>query len=253
MVNMHDSKSCPARGESSSLSSGTASNFYQSMTENNTKPPQSQIIVVALVLGLILYFVFLKKPSTEQSPNLQEQPTKELSESISSHATIEPPKTLDILTSEDKLRAQIRKYFAVYTYREWNRPAHENEKDAFDALITEIKIEDGARGKTITVKYNNRGKGVVLRDFGGLFDADGIIYKAIFSYGENVQKAIVEYYFLNFQDKYGNECRILASASKIDNQSTIAKVNWENIPVEELVKYWREETYMADVDTINCK
>lgn len=214
------------------------------MTENNTKLTKPQLIIGAVVLVIILFFVFSNKPTTEQTPNSQKQSTKELTPS---GATAEPSKTPDILTSEDKLRAQIRKYFAVYMFREWSRPARDSEKDAFDSRITEIKIEDSVYGKTIVVKYDSIG-GV----FGGLFDGAGIIYKAIFTYGEKVQKAVVEEYLPTFQDKYGNECKVFVWASKLDNPTTITKVNWENIPAESVEPWW-EETYLADLNTANCK
>lgn len=214
------------------------------MTEDNTKLTKTHLVAGAVVLVVILFFVFSNKPTTNQTPNLQEQSTTGLT---TSGATTEPLKTPNILTSEDKLRAQIRKYFAIYMYRVWNRPARDSEKDAFDTLITEIKIENGAYGKTIIVKYNSVG-GVI----DGLFDGAGIIYKAIFTYGEKVQKAIIEGYLPTFQDKYGNECKVLAWTNKIDNPTTITKVNWENIPVE-LVEPWWEETYLADLGVLNCK
>ena len=43
------------------------------MTENNTKLTRPQLIIGAVVLVIILFFVFSKKPVTEQAPNLQEQ------------------------------------------------------------------------------------------------------------------------------------------------------------------------------------
>ena len=217
------------------------------MTENNTKFTKPQFIIGVIVLVIILFFVFSNKPATEQTPNSQDKSVKEFIKLPTSIVTTEPSKTPDSLTSEDKLRAKIRKYFEVYMYREWNRPARDNEKDAFDTLITEIKIEDGVYGKTIIVKYNSAG-GVIY----DLFDGAGIIYKAIFTYGERVQKAVVEAHLPTFQDKYGNECKVFVWANKIDNPTTIIKVNWENIP-SELVEPWWEETYLADLDAINCK
>src|SRR3989344_2389375 len=43
------------------------------MDENNTKLTKPQLIIGAAVLVIILFFVFSKKPVTEQAPNLQEQ------------------------------------------------------------------------------------------------------------------------------------------------------------------------------------
>ncbi|KKU55562.1 MAG: hypothetical protein UX77_C0010G0053 [Parcubacteria group bacterium GW2011_GWA1_47_11] len=43
------------------------------MAENNTKLTKPQLIIGAAVLVIILFFVFSKKPVTEQAPNLQEQ------------------------------------------------------------------------------------------------------------------------------------------------------------------------------------
>jgi len=42
------------------------------MTENNTKITKTHLIIGAVVLVIILVFVFLKKPSTEQTQNLPE-------------------------------------------------------------------------------------------------------------------------------------------------------------------------------------
>ena len=50
------------------------------MTENNTKLTKPQLIIGSVVLVIILFFVFSNKPATEQTPNLQEQSTKELKE-----------------------------------------------------------------------------------------------------------------------------------------------------------------------------
>jgi len=46
------------------------------MTENNTKLTRPQLIIGAVVLVIILFFVFSKKPTTEQTPNLQESKNK---------------------------------------------------------------------------------------------------------------------------------------------------------------------------------
>lgn len=219
--------------------------FYRGMKSKNIAlSNQQKIIIGTIAVVAILLFVFFKQP-TEQVPNLQKQPSKEFIRLPASSVTNEP----EILTSEEKLRAQIRKYFAVYVYREWNRPARDSEKDAFDSGITEIKIEDGAYGKIIIVKYNSVSSISHIIDG---FDDAGIIYKAIFTYGDRVQKAIVELYLPTFQDKYGNQCKVFAWASKIDDPTTITKVNWENIPAE-LVEPWWKEIYLSDLDTVNCK
>lgn len=191
----------------------------------NYKPTKERLIIGAVVLAIILFFIFSNKPATEQTLNLQEQSAKELT---NSGATANPSTTPDNLSSEDKLRAQIRKFFP-----------------GLSPQIIEIKIEDGTSGKTVIVKYSrNKGSNYLFDDAGG-------IYKAIFTYGENVQKAVIEQYFTSFQDKYGNRCELLAWASKIDNQTTIAKVNWEKIS-EDLVQPWWEETYMYELDVV-CK
>lgn len=187
----------------------------------NYKFTKEQLIIVAVVLIIILFFIFLNKPFIEQKPNLQEQSNKELT-------TSDPSKTPNILTSEEKLRAQIGRNF-----------------QGLSPQIIEIKIEDGASGKIIRVKYSrNKGSNYIFDDAGG-------IYKAIFTYGEKVQKAVLEQYFTSFQDKYGNRCELLAWTSKIDNPTTIAKVNWEKIS-EDLVRPWWEETYMYELDAV-CK
>lgn len=46
------------------------------MTENNTKITKPQLIIGAVVLVIILFFVFSKKPATEQAQNLQESNNK---------------------------------------------------------------------------------------------------------------------------------------------------------------------------------
>lgn len=132
------------------------------------------------------------------------------------------------LTSEDKLRAQIRKNFQELSPK-----------------IIEIKIEDGVSGKIVVVKYNRHN----YSDY--LYDDAGGIYKAIFTYGDEVQKAVLKQYFTSFEDKYGNRCELLAWTSEIDNSATIAKVNWEKIS-EESVQPWWEETYMYELDAV-CK
>ncbi len=130
------------------------------------------------------------------------------------------------MTSEEKLRAQIRKNFPELPPK-----------------IIEIKIEDGISGKIVIVKYNRHNYSDYLYD-----DADGI-FKAIFTYGDKVEKAVIEQYFSSFEDKYGNHCELLAWTSKIDNPNTIAKVNWENISN---VYPWWVETYMYELDDV-CK
>jgi len=197
--------------------------FYRDIESKNItyKPTKEQLIIGAVVLAIILFFVFSNKPSTQQTPNLQEQSTN-------SGATTDQPKTPDILTSEEKLITQISKNF-----------------QGLSPQIIEIKIEDGASGKIVLVKYSrNKASNYIYDDAGG-------IYKAIFTYGEKVQKAVLEQYFTSFQDKYGNRCELLAWTSKIDNPTTIAKVNWEKIS-EDLVQPWWEETYMYELDAV-CK
>jgi len=197
--------------------------FYRGIESKDItyKPTKEQLIIGAVVLAIILFFVFSNKPSTQQTPNLQEQSTN-------SGATTDQTKTPDILTSEEKLRTQISKNF-----------------QGLSPQIIEIKIEDGASGKIVLVKYSrNKASNYIYDDAGG-------IYKAIFTYGEKVQKAVLEQYFTSFQDKYGNRCELLAWTSKIDNPTTIAKVNWEKIS-EDLVQPWWEETYMYELDAV-CK
>jgi len=134
------------------------------------------------------------------------------------------------LAPEDKLRAQIKKYFS---------------KESLSPQIIEIKVEDGTSGKIVLVKYSRHKNSTYLFD-----DAEGI-YKAIFTYGEKVQKAVIEQYFLSFEDKYGNRCELLAWSSKIDNPTTIAKVNWEKISESTIYPWW-EETHIFDLDAV-CK
>ncbi len=43
------------------------------MTEDNTKLTKLQLIIGAVVLVIILFFVFSNKPATEQTPSVQEQ------------------------------------------------------------------------------------------------------------------------------------------------------------------------------------
>lgn len=202
--------------------------FYRGMKSQKDiiyKFSRRYLIIGIVVLVIILFFVFSNKSLTQQAPNLQEQSIKELT---TSGAITGSAKTPGILSSEDKLRAQIRKAFP-----------------GLSPQIIEIKIEDGTLGKTVIVKYS-RNKGSNY-----LFDDAGDIYKAIFTYGEKVQRAVIEQYFTSFQDKYGNRCELLAWASKIDNQITIAKVNWEKIS-EDLVQPWWKEIYMYELDAV-CK
>lgn len=201
--------------------------FYRVVKSKNInyKPTKEHLITVAVVLAIILFFVFSNKPSTQQSPNLEEQSAKELT---NSGATADQAKTSVILTSEENLRAQISKNFK-----------------GLSPQIIEIKIEDGASGKIVLVKYSRNKASHYL------FDDAGGIYKAIFTYGEKVQKAVLEQYFTSFQDKYGNRCELLAWTSKIDNPTTITKVNWEKIS-EDLVQPWWQETYMYELDAV-CK
>jgi len=200
--------------------------FYRGIESKNInyKPTKEQLIIGTVILAIILFFVFSNKPSTQQTPNLQEQSAKELT---NSGATADQGKT-PVLTSEEKLRTQISKNF-----------------QGLSPQIIEIKIENGASGKIVLVKYSRN------KASNYLFDDAGSIYKAIFTYGEKVQKAVLEQYFTSFQDKYGNRCELLAWTSKIDNQTTIAKVNWEKIS-EDLVQPWWEETYMYELDAV-CK
>lgn len=201
--------------------------FYRGIESKNInyKPTKEQLIIGAVVLAIILFFVFSNKPSMEQTLNLQEQSAKELT---NSGAITDSSKTPDILTSEEKLRAQIRKNFQELSPK-----------------IIEIKIEDGVSGKIVVVKYNRHN----YSDY--LYDDAGGIYKAIFTYGDEVQKAVLKQYFNSFEDKYGNRCELLAWTSEIDNPATIAKVNWEKIS-EESVQPWWEETYIFELDDV-CK
>lgn len=197
--------------------------FYRGIESKNItyKPTKEQLIIGAVVLAIILFFVFSNKPPTQQAPNLQEQSTN-------SGVTTDQPKTPAILTSEEKLRTQISKNF-----------------QGLSPQIIEIKIDDGASGKIVLVKYSRN------KASNYIYDDAGAIYKAIFTYGEKVQKAVLEQYFTSYQDKYGNRCELLAWTSKIDNPTTIAKVNWEKIS-EDLVQPWWEETYMYELDAV-CK
>lgn len=201
--------------------------FYSCIKSKNInyRPTKEQLTIGVVVLAIILFLVFSNKPSTQQTPNLQGQSAKELT---NSGVAADQARAPVILTSEEKLKAQIRKNF-----------------QELSPQIIEIKIEDGASGKIVLVKYSRN------KASNYLFDDAGGIYKAIFTYGEKVQKAVVEQYFTSFQDKYGNRCELLAWTSKIDNQTTIAKVNWEKISAD-LVQPWWEETYMYELDAV-CK
>lgn len=218
------------------------------MNKDDTKLTNAQIIGVVALL-IILVIIFSKVPATEQATNLQEQSTKEFIELPTSSTITSPVKTSDSLTSEDKLRVQIRKHFTLYVYREWNRPARDSEKDVFDSIVAEIKIQDGTYGKNILVKYNS---GARIFSLFNSFDEVGILYKAIFTYGEKVQKAVIEHYLPDFQDRYGNKCKVFAWSSKIDSPTIITKVNWEDIPAQSVEPWW-EEIYLVDLEATNCK
>lgn len=189
------------------------------------KPTKEQFIVGAVVLVVLLFFVFSNEPATQQTLNSQEPLTNGLN---NPNATNDLSKTPTILTPEERLRAQISKNF-----------------QGLSPKIIEIKIEDGVSGKIVTVKYSrNKGSNYIYDDAGG-------IYKAIFTYGDEVQKAVLEQYFTSFEDKYGNRCELLAWTSKIDNPTTITKVNWKEIS-EDSVQPWWIETYMYELDDM-CK
>lgn len=57
------------------------------MTENNFKITKTHLIIGAVVLVIILFFVFSNKPVAKQTPDLQEQSVKEIKNSSEGSTT----------------------------------------------------------------------------------------------------------------------------------------------------------------------
>lgn len=213
--------------------------IYRVMFNNQIKLAVILAAVVIIIFGMSYFRAALGLQDPQQKPPEETQTASSnpvpILANLNNDVIVEPA-----LTPEDKLKSQINKYFTQGISNQFGT-------DDLNTRITEIKIEDGKHGKLVTIKFNEGPKGP--------YSEMDVIYKAIFTYGDKIEKASIESYYSNFQDNYGNECSVLSDATKIDDQSTISKVNWDNIS-DNLVDNWWKETYIYSSkshDTINCK
>ena len=210
------------------------------------------IVLAILLIAMIISMAAIpnKTDPNKEPVKLNNVPIKWATAPKETITTTSPP----IITEEDELRNTIKNEYIHYL------ASYDNDHSIIDDFMSRLVTVEiiGDDNKEIKISLNDATQNTPpLLNWTSMGRADAetaIIYKAIFTYGGQVKKASIEIFDPAFQDAYGNDCRVLESATKVDNPNTIKKVNWANIsPI--FAKDWWVETYnfIWTIDKIYCK